>query len=348
MTIRGRPVRFVAMTLGGWTIFRVMAVMPFGLPPAVKILRAAGTAAVAPLARATGADPAQGLPPPLAKRPQSDAPQRLSPRRLTVIATDQIAPPIEAPATLLTNTQQAFAPENRSFLAGFDPGAGLPLATPPPSDHSSRWSGALWLLVRGEDRLSGRAIGPRPGASQAGVRLDYGLAPDSPLRPAVYARLSSAIRGQAATEVAAGVAIRPRLPLPLILAVERRAGLSDGGRNAFALLAAGGVPSTDIGQGFRLDAYAQAGMVGLRSHDGFADGRVTIERPLALLPAIALGGALWGSTQPGVSRLDIGPQASVRLRVARQRMRLGVEWRQRIAGNATPASGPALTLGADF
>jgi hypothetical protein len=34
--------------------------------------------------------------------------------------------------------------------------------------------------------------------------------------------------------------------------------------------------------------------------------------------------------------------------VAHGGLRLGAEWRQRVAGKAKPGSGPALSLGADF
>ncbi|MFT3966833.1 MAG: hypothetical protein QM690_13230, partial [Sphingobium sp.] len=128
----------------------------------------------------------------------------------------------------------------------------------------------------------------------------------------------------------------------------RREGLSEGGRSACAVLMAGGIDPVEIGQGFRLDGYAQAGIVGFNRRDGFADGRLTLERPLAGASAIALGAGLWGGTQPGASRLDIGPQASIRLRAGSTALRIGAEWRERIAGNAAPSSGPALSIGTDF
>jgi hypothetical protein len=44
----------------------------------------------------------------------------------------------------------------------------------------------------------------------------------------------------------------------------------------------------------------------------------------------------------------MGPEVRLRLPVAGGHMRLSAEWRQRVAGNARPASGPTIALVADF
>ena len=61
-----------------------------------------------------------------------------------------------------------------------------------------------------------------------------------------------------------------------------------------------------------------------------------------------IGGGAWGGVQPGLSRLDIGPSATVRLRVGGTTVRASADYRFRISGDAAPASGPALTLATDF
>ena len=86
-------------------------------------------------------------------------------------------------------------------------------------------------------------------------------------------------------------------------------------------------------------------MVGLRSRDLFADGSVRIARRLG---PVELGVGAWGAAQPGVARLDAGPSLSWRLPVADANLRLQADWRFRLAGDALPRSGPALTLAADF
>ncbi|MBS0285465.1 MAG: hypothetical protein JSS15_13700, partial [Proteobacteria bacterium] len=55
----------------------------------------------------------------------------------------------------------------------------------------------------------------------------------------------------------------------------------------------------------------------------------------------------WGGAQRGAARLDVGPAAGVAVPAAMP-LRISLEWRQRIAGDARPGSGPALSIGADF
>jgi len=86
-------------------------------------------------------------------------------------------------------------------------------------------------------------------------------------------------------------------------------------------------------------------MVGLRSRDLFVDGAARLSRRIG---AVEVGGGAWGAAQPGASRLDAGPSLSWRLPVRDANLRLQADWRFRIAGDAAPRSGPALTLAADF
>jgi hypothetical protein len=130
------------------------------------------------------------------------------------------------------------------------------------------------------------------------------------------------------------------------LLAERRQAIGQDGRSAFALLAHGGVSDRPLVGPVTLDAYGQAGMVGLSSRDAFADGAVRLGLPVA--EGFSLGIGAWGAAQPGTSRLDAGPQASYRLPGFGANMRLSAEWRVRVAGDAVPGSGPALTLSADF
>ena len=61
-----------------------------------------------------------------------------------------------------------------------------------------------------------------------------------------------------------------------------------------------------------------------------------------------LGAGAWAGGQEGATRLDLGPRASLRLRLGETASRLALDWRFRVAGEARPASGPALTLSAGF
>lgn len=128
--------------------------------------------------------------------------------------------------------------------------------------------------------------------------------------------------------------------------VERRFALNAAGRNVTAVIGFAGIDGVALPHDFRLDGYAQAGLVG---GDAFADGSIRVERTITKpgRTSVALGAGIWGGVQPGAGRIDIGPQIVARIPLHRP-TRISVEWRQRIAGQAAPASGPSLTLATDF
>jgi hypothetical protein len=99
----------------------------------------------------------------------------------------------------------------------------------------------------------------------------------------------------------------------------------------------------------RIDGYAQAGFVGLQRRDGFVDGAFRSEHPVRIGPVlIGIGSGLWGAAQPAARRIDAGPRLSIRLPIANRTVSLALEGRFRLAGNARPGSGLALTLAGDL
>ena len=201
-----------------------------------------------------------------------------------------------------------------------------------------------WALMRGRQ---GAPLGPTSlasggtlGGSQAGARLSYNL----PRQIAATLRTSSDV-GRRGGEVAAGVRIQPVGGLPLWINAERRhrLGRYGGGRNAFALFLEGGVYQRPMPWRFSLDAYLQGGVVGFRSRDRFIDGGLTFTRPV--YRQFSGGFGVWGAAQPGLYRVDAGPRVSMKVR---PNVRVHFDWRQRVAGNAEPGSGPAVTLVGDF
>ena len=202
-----------------------------------------------------------------------------------------------------------------------------------------KWSGSLWIAARdGSGTTLATGVG-QLGGSQAGVRVYRTLTPEL----ALTGRLSTALAAKGA-EAAAGIAFRQDA---FAVIAERRFAIDSGGRNDWSLTAVAGVSAVKLPFGALLDGYAQAGVVG---RDGFADGALRIERPVFIRgPShLSLGAGVWGSIQPGVARLDVGPQIVARPTVAGRPFRLSAEWRQRIAGTAAPGSGPVVTLGTDF
>lgn len=214
---------------------------------------------------------------------------------------------------------------------------------------SRRWSATAWMLWRPEV-ASGLAQAPLLGGSQMGARIDYGVVDGRLGRLGLYGRVSRALTGAPAEEAALGVAFRPD-HAPVTVLAERRQRLGRGGRTGFALLAAGGLNPREVAPRLIAEGYAQAGIVGLPGLDGFADGKASLGYRLTpgRAPArLTLGTSLSGGVQPGAGRLDIGPELSLRLPTGAAALRLSVEWRERVLGDARPARGPVITLVSDF
>ncbi|MEO5809728.1 MAG: hypothetical protein ABIR51_06705 [Sphingomicrobium sp.] len=198
-----------------------------------------------------------------------------------------------------------------------------------------------WAMLRGRPGAASLASNGMLGGSQAGARLLYRFDRHFAASLRATAPIGSVTRGG---ELAAGVRFQPFASIPIALTAERRQAFGRGaGRSAFALFAEGGVWDQPVVAGFALDAYLQGGMVGARHRALFVDGSATLTRPL--WRNFSGGVGLWGGAQPGLTRLDVGPRLS--LKVGRS-MRAHLDYRYEALGNAAPASGPVVTLAADF
>jgi hypothetical protein len=212
----------------------------------------------------------------------------------------------------------------------------------------SRWSGSAWVYAReGSGARSLAALG-QLGGSQAGARLRWRLNPSDQLRTALYGRVSGPLEDASGAEAAFGVEWHPLPGQPVWIAAERRVALGKQGRNAWSAYAAGGIWKPGLPMGFTLDGYAQAGVVGAKRRDLFADGALRVSRPLASPKGPQLGAGVWGAAQPGVARVDVGPHARLPLSVAKQPFSISADYRIRVAGAAAPGSGVAVTLASDF
>lgn len=228
-----------------------------------------------------------------------------------------------------------------------EPGQGRPFWIRQPL---SGWSLGGWLYLR-----EGTARAPDPlgaagqlGGSQAGLRLGYGFGGAG--RARAYGRATIAVQRPQQREIALGLAFAPLAQLPLDLAIEQRFAVGKEGRTALAMVASGGVSDVMLPAGFRLDAYGQAGVVGSKRRDGFADGAVVIDHRIGAddTSPVRFGGLAAGAVQPGAARIDVGPRLTLRLPHVGEGSRIALDWRQRVAGDARPESGLALTLASDF
>jgi hypothetical protein len=239
---------------------------------------------------------------------------------------------------------------------------GMPLAAAVPPRAAParlpRWSGDGWLLVRG----GGQGFGPAGslpiyGASQLGAVLRYRLdAGASRFSPALYTRISGALSGPAGIfgerEAALGLSARPLPGVPVRVMVEGRVSrfVSGATRLRPAASVVSEVAPIALPLSTRAEFYAQAGYVGGPAATAFVDGQFRLDHRITRLgPAELRGGAgAWGGAQSGSARLDVGPVLTLQANTGSAAARLVMDWRFRLAGNAAPASGPALTLSAGF
>ncbi len=349
-----------ATTLGALPGFTVSYANPIPPPPIVPTELNAPLAAIAPDAFGEWGEPQQAAAhPPMPPTAPPRARVRAFPYYLPAYAPVQsryLAAPIapRRPWSLASNSfggAPAFvaaASADYAQLPPLLPMAGVPqrstpvsLGAAPVKPGLDRWQMSSWAVLRGVPEPGALASGGTLGGSQGGARVTYAFSRSL----AASLRMTSPIGGSRGAEIAGGIRWAPLRSLPVAITAERRQSISPhgGGRSDFALFAEAGLYRRPMPWRFELDAYAQAGIVGLSERDLFADGAIAFTRPV--YGRFSAGFGMWGGYQPGLYRLDAGPRVSIRVR---DNIRAHVDWRQRVVGNALPSSGPALTLAADF
>jgi hypothetical protein len=292
-----------------------------------------GRAIAAPAYIAT-AGPMPSLPPGTAAAP-AVPPQRLA--SASAQASASASPPQAAPA-----------PRTAPFLPPTAP------ARPKPRRLSvDGW--AFWRQGSDAAPISQGRV-PIYGASQIGGVLQYRLAPQSRHDPRLYARAYRAMVTVGESELALGGSVRPLARVPVRVAAEGR--YTDAPLGTEVRPAAYAVTEfapLRLPYDTRLEAYAQAGWVGGDASTAFADGQMSLLREFggvgrATNDAVRLmfGAGAWGGAQEGAERVDIGPTLRADFRLGRVPARISVDWRQRVAGDASPGSGVAATLSAGF
>lgn len=355
--------RLLAVTLVGWAGFRAIA---FGALPGADLFTLSESPATQSLvepARFPALEPAVSYDSVgLAQSPPAVAPVEYRPIAVPFyypvpravyyrqpIPQSQLVP-VAQPLYFGSLSQQdqwplarfASAPLGQTIAATSPVESVSPSFAPPARPNRLMLTG--WALIRGRQGTTiapgSLAPGGTLGGSQAGARLTYSFSQQL----AASIRTTSPVGGGSGGEVAAGIRYTPFISLPIAITAERRKaiGRHGGGRDAFAMFIEGGVYQQPL-WGLQLDGYGQAGIVGARSRDLFADGGLTFTRPLYREFSGGIG--MWGGMQPGLYRVDAGPRLSMRVR---NNMRIHLDWRQRVAGNALPRSGPAVTLAGDF
>lgn len=346
---RGRPLRFLALVLGGWVAVRAAVLMPDRVaadrrepgPPSTTSTQAVVTSE----RPATRPAPA-GLIHPAAARGRVAL--RFAGKGHTFPSrTGQLDPGLRrGGATAEQESSSDARPASTARDAGDVVGVGADIGRAwtatgeMPTARPARLHGGTWLIARptGGDNLAFGQL----GASQAGMRLTYTL--EERRRIALSARVSAPLRSRG-REAAFGIDWQPtRLPVHLL--AEQRLAL-DGGPARPAVQLIGGV-ARRLPLGLAAEGYAQAG--GVLRRGGFADGSARVSHALLdrRLLRIDLGGGGWGAIQRGVARVDLGPTLGLTLPARGGAVRLAVDYRLRVAGLARPGSGPAVSVGSSF
>ena len=229
--------------------------------------------------------------------------------------------------------------------------APVPYLAAAPAAAARRWSADGWLYWRSGSGGQLAALQPSYGRSQAGAVVRFDLAPRSGQRPQAYLRGNTALQGPREQEAALGLSVRPVATVPMRVGGEMR--VRDGAYGSEvrpAVLAVTELPPLTLARGVEAEAYAQGGYVGGRFATPFVDAQARAMVDVSEFGGsrLSAGAGVWGGAQKGAARIDVGPSAALRFRLGAVNSRLALDYRLRVAGDAQPASGPALTLSAGF
>lgn len=216
-----------------------------------------------------------------------------------------------------------------------------------------RWSVDAWALWRegsGATAISQGRV-PTYGASQAGAVLRYRLAPQDSRDPRAYVRAYRALVNKGESELAPGLSVRPLANLPLRAHAELRVTDRASGTDLRpAAMVTTELAPRQLPAGLRAEMYVQGGYVASKYATAFADGQLHVLRDVENfdLGRLSMGAGLWAGAQKGAARTDLGPAMRLDLDIGQVPARVAVDYRARVAGDAEPASGAAVTLSTRF
>lgn len=346
---RGQPILALAVILLIWTVARATMWNPIfaaGNEPAHWIAPVAKRGAVVAISRDTVSpskrlverDEIKPIAWSILKVPTAPLIEAASP------ATPEAGPPHRQSADLVADVPDfsLMAPSLRGRAV---------------STKGERWTFDQWLLMRAGSGVAATAPGAASyGASQAGAIARFRLGSGKSHDGFAYVRTSLAINSpDNDKELAVGIGLRPVRRVPLRLMAEVRAYDSSNSevRLRPVVTVVTELPRQNLPAGFRAEVYGQAGYAGGVGPTAFFDAQAVVDRSVSSVAGVKrevrLGAGVWAGGQKGAVRLDVGPHVTVPLDLGEGlASRIALDWRLRVAGNANPASGPALTIASSF
>jgi hypothetical protein len=274
--------------------------------------------------------------------PMASVPQHPSPTHTTALWDMPNAPALHNPPRKLVQALPEPAPPPALALA-----QSPTKSTPPPpakTQASPHISFDSWTLLRQSSAPALNTAGELGGA-QTGFRASTWIKRKSGWPAiALTSRSISPLGSALGKESSFGIAMRPLSAVTLI--AEQRLAFDAGGVSKPQFLAAAGVYGQRLPAHFILNAYAEAGLVGLAHAQGFGDGAAHIEHQLLALGTsrVSFGAGTWAGAQQRLTRLDLGPELNIKTHVYGLSLLTSASYRFRIMGNARPMTSPALTL----
>jgi hypothetical protein len=155
--------------------------------------------------------------------------------------------------------------------------------------RASTYGYSFW---RQAGSMSGLAPASQYGGGQSGLIGTYRLG-ESENALAILWRVSVAHARTAERELAVGIRWQPTTKLPITLSAERRFRNDNSDNMAFYI--AGGKSDIPLVAKFKLDSYAQVGILTGTYPDRFFDANVRVDRPLfnETLLSVSAGGGIW-------------------------------------------------------
>ena len=212
-----------------------------------------------------------------------------------------------------------------------------------------RWSGSAYTFVRAAGSANPGAA-PLLGGGQSGAALAWTPFPLARRPLSLTARTTSA-NDTARSDAEAAFGVRWQPFRGVSLSAERLVALGPGGRNDWtARLAAGG--QAHRGK-LEASAYGETGVVGIARPTIYAaaQARAGYRLPTLYHVSAAPGAGAWASIQHDratTDRVDVGPGVVMRWDRAKLPLDIAVDYRFRVAGNAAPGSGVAVTVSTGF